>query len=1137
MNRTIARVIVSLSLLVFCISLSSAQGGFGPGGPGSMCWHNYVAETLQEATCLETGIQLQVCSRCNDSITSEIKALGHDYQASGAAATCTSSGHLEYQCKRCSDHYAEDQDPLGHNIVKSVVEPTTVNEGCTLYQCSRCSYNYKEDIVPKIDPSTYFTQLRFSEVMPCNISTYINTDTYNFAGFVEFFNGASYSVNLKDCVLSHYKLSSKGKYSLKWQWQISNDLPIKGSSYDIVWMDETDKTKHAPFKLDADGGYLTLYSGDMLIDSIAYGPLDAHISYGRYGNTVGYMNATPYQENTLAVADRVADRCQIPTFSQKPGVLTSSTTVSLQCATSTAVIYYTLDGTEPSESNGLVYSQPLTVDENTNIRARAYQSGKIPSKIATASYLFEDAKHSKCGGFTVPIVSITIDELYYDDPMYGMFVRGSNGVSGEKSCQMEVANYNHDEWKRPLNFEYIVDGQQVVSQEVEAAIEGGCSRNSAIKSISLKTSKRTGKSQYDYHFFESKPEVFHQTLHLRNGGSGYSCVPFRDGLMQTFAHGMNIDYQAYQPVAYYMNGSYIGMMALNERTNSDYVKANYGYDEDEIDVITVSDQLGISASKGTMEAYDELVSYLNDNDPNSPNYFKGACERMDMDEYLDYQVFQQFIVNGDWPGNNTKIWRLKKNGLFRWILFDTDYGMSLCYQGAQFSSSMNMIEWCQGKNASWANKYEWMVNIFKPLSQNEEFKKRFVTKFLINLQDRFSKENIEAVFDSITSLVSAEYCAYKSTDAVNETSSMRKFALERPANIYKHLTSYVGGKSAVDLKITSNVKASFSLNGETFSSFEGKYIAGYDFDLYVYAPMGYVFDHWEISEEKNLNATQKSEAVGTSFLPGRLSGTLSGAVTLNAVFTKSSSEMPTLVINEVCSSSDAQSGNADDYNSYPDWIELYNYGTKAIDLSGFYLTNSKNDALSTLPLNANEELVIAAGGHKLLWAKGENRLGANYLNFKLDNDKRSTICLSYSDGASEIMVDCVEYETHPTNGSYGRVTDNNEAWTIFDLCSTSLALAATPNKANGSACGLTDVEEALEIPSGISLYPNPAKEYLMIVTNEKVAGYSIYSANGSLLERRLGDVSRISLDGYASGFYVIEVQTADNNYREKFVIQ
>ncbi|MCQ2191371.1 MAG: CotH kinase family protein [Paludibacteraceae bacterium] len=1089
--------------------------------------HNYERTEHKSATCLKTGLDTYVCSRCDASYLDTLAPKGHNYERTEhKSATCLKTGLDTYVCSRCEDSYLDTIPAKGHNYVSKVVEPTLQDSGYTKHTCSRCEDSYIDSIVPKLDIKDYYA-LKLNEVMPCNTSTIINKDDYNFVGYLEIYNPTTHTINLQNCVLTHYKMKSTGEYEEKWVWEIDKSLKVSANGYTLLWMDETTRSGHAPYKLDPDGGYLTLRAEGVLVDSLAYGEADVHVAFGRYGETTGLMEPSPGAENTPVYTNR----CSKPVFSQTPGVLNTSISLVLTSKTEGASIYYTTDGTQPSATNGKLYTAAISVAANANIRAIAYKNGMLPSKITTGSYIFMDAAHSKCNGFTVPIVSITIDKLYYDDSKYGMFVVGSNGVQGEKDCQSEWANYNRD-WKRPLNFEYFVDGKQVVSQEVESAIEGGCSRNEKIKSISLKTSKKTGKSKYDYTFFDCKPNVKHQTLHLRNGGTAFSCIPFRDGLMQTFTHGMNIDYQAYQPVAYYLNGKYIGLMGLNERTNADYVKANYGYEDEEIDLISISDQTGIKASKGDKVAYNELVSYLNDNDPKTTDgYYEEACKRMDMDEYIDYNIFQQFIVNTDWPGNNTKIWRAKDGGRFRWILYDTDFGFGLCGYSWLNSSDRNMIEWCKGYDGSWANQQTWMVDIFKPLSKNPDFKKKFTTKYLINLADRFSEENINHVFDSIIDLVSDEFCASGGDDS--RLSSMRKFALERPKNIYKHLKYYVDGDSVVNFSINSDVDgAVFALNGEKINNFNGKYIAGYDFDIQAYAPAGYKFVGWEISDSSSIKSLATSGAK-EAYVPGTMSGTLKKSVNIWAIFKKCDEALPTLVINEVCASSDSKSANADDYHSYPDWIELYNYGEKDIDLSGFIITNSKNNMVSQLPLNSN--MIIKAGGYKVLWAKGDNSLGAKYLNFKLDNDKPSTIGLSYLNVADQI--DQIKFVSHSTNYSYGRAQDNGEKWKIFTMCLNEDLYSATPGKANGSVCELLSVDEGLALTEEptVRIYPNPVSDVLNIESDETVEAVAIYSMSGSMVINEVGDVNAVNVHSLPKGIYMLETITAGTTQRMKLI--
>lgn len=641
----------------------------------------------------------------------------------------------------------------------------------------------------KDDPN-FIPEVRINEVMPCNLSTVMDMDYYNFSGFLELKSLSSVSQKLKGCVITHYNLKKKGKYSFKWEWEVTENPKWTGS-LTTFWCDEhSSKAGHVPYKLDPDGGYVLISKNGNLIDSLAYGPMTAHISYGRYGDGAGYMRPSMKAENTTAYEDLSDDsRCDEILFSEQGGIKSKSFKLTLKCSTKDAKIYYTTDGKDPDEETGKLYTDTIKISSNTAVRARAYRTDLLPGPISTSSYIYKDDKHASCNGYTLPIVALNCNKDYFYDDQIGIYIVGNNGIQGEKDCS-GYGNYNRD-WKRPVNFEYFVDGKQVVSQEVEASIVGGCSITRDVKSLALKTSKKTGTDRFAYAFFKTKPDVAHKTLHLRNGGTGYVEVPFRDGLNQAFAVNLNVDYQAYQPVAFYLNGKYKHMMALNERTNVDYLVSNYGVDEDKVDIISLSDQLGINVSKGDQTAYDELVNYLSENTPGDPGYFEGACKRMDMDEYIDYQIFEQFICNMDWPGNNTKIWRKRKDGeKFRWILFDTDFGFGLSEFWWLQTPDVDMYDWCRGKITNWGNEKSWMTVIFSNLSKDPAFKKKFYYRYEELLETTFSEDNIRTVFDSIIGLVKDEYCASESKSAKDEASKMRDFALQRPEIVKKQLATH-----------------------------------------------------------------------------------------------------------------------------------------------------------------------------------------------------------------------------------------------------------------------------------------------------------------------------------------------------------
>ena len=77
-----------------------------------------------------------------------------------------------------------------------------------------------------------------------------------------------------------------------------------------------------------------------------------------------------------------------PTFTPAAGTYYEAQTVSIECGTEGASIYYTLDGTDPDESSTL-YSTPLVIDATTTVKAIAIMEGYNSSDIAEATYTIQ----------------------------------------------------------------------------------------------------------------------------------------------------------------------------------------------------------------------------------------------------------------------------------------------------------------------------------------------------------------------------------------------------------------------------------------------------------------------------------------------------------------------------------------------------------------------------------------------------------------------------------------------------------------------------------------------------------------------------------------------------------------------------
>jgi uncharacterized repeat protein (TIGR03803 family) len=62
-----------------------------------------------------------------------------------------------------------------------------------------------------------------------------------------------------------------------------------------------------------------------------------------------------------------------PVFNPAPGAYTSTQTVSMTSATSGTSIRYTTDGSTPTETNGILYSGPVSISSTTTLKAIAYE--------------------------------------------------------------------------------------------------------------------------------------------------------------------------------------------------------------------------------------------------------------------------------------------------------------------------------------------------------------------------------------------------------------------------------------------------------------------------------------------------------------------------------------------------------------------------------------------------------------------------------------------------------------------------------------------------------------------------------------------------------------------------------------------
>lgn len=139
-------------------------------------------------------------------------------------------------------------------------------------------------------------------------------------------------------------------------------------------------------------------------------------------------------------------------------------------------------------------------------------------------------------------------------------------------------------------------------------------------------------------------------------------------------------------------------------------------------------------------------------------------------------------------------------------------------------------------------------------------------------------------------------------------------------------------------------------------------------------------------------------------------------------------ELPTIRINEAMPSN--RSTASDEFGEFDDWLELHNFGTAPIDVSGFHVT----DALtSPTKFMIPPTTVIPAGGFLVIWCDDQPTQGAYHAPFKLGNSGSEHLGLYHNEANGRVLIDTLELPTTPTDLSFGRYPDGTGPTQIFDI--------------------------------------------------------------------------------------------------------
>ncbi|OUV13377.1 MAG: hypothetical protein CBC46_07130 [Verrucomicrobiaceae bacterium TMED86] len=483
-------------------------------------------------------------------------------------------------------------------------------------------------------------------------------------------------------------------------------------AYLLVWASGKDRSVtgselHTNFSLKSGGEYLALVKPDGITIVSEFGPegadypdQDAGVSFGGFGEgqQQGYFStATPGMGNSSGFLGYVKDTM----FSVDRGHFTDSFSLEISSETEGASIRYTTDGATPSESEGILYTGPITVDRTMPVRAIAYLDGLRSTNIDTQTYLFVDDVVTQSSvttqsiwglpgdwsgtspdyGMNPSVASLhaatikddlkTVPSLSLSMPEEDLF--GSNGIYANPLS----SGIN---WERATSLELIdpsrPDGSMNFQIDCGIRIQGGAFRRFDLtkkKSFRLLFKGAYGDTKLRYPLFgDLTTDEFDTLIFRMESNDGYQWdnrtnVQYaRDQFGRRSASDIGIPSSRGRYFHIYLNGVYWGVYNVVERPDVSFGKTHFGAEKEDWDginfgtptndslkdswntLVSLSGEVNSAGSESARTAAYMKVQGLNPDGSNN----EGWADFLNVDNMCDYLLVNWYTGNADWPQRN-----------------------------------------------------------------------------------------------------------------------------------------------------------------------------------------------------------------------------------------------------------------------------------------------------------------------------------------------------------------------------------------------------------------------------------------------------------------------------------------------------
>ena len=446
-------------------------------------------------------------------------------------------------------------------------------------------------------------------------------------------------------------------------------------------------------------------------------------------------------------------------FYPEPFTLTLSAGEGMQ-------IHFTTDGSVPTAASPL-YSAPLMLSGSLYSHRSLYQTPcapddewNPPSEVLRAIVLRAAAfspDGTRCGpvatnsyfiasllGFDplLPAVSLAIAPEALFDPDTGIF-----SLTGfDPGDNFNTGNFNQHgrEWERLAHVEFYEPSGGGFSQPLGLRTHGGNGRRFMQKCLKLYARSEYGDKKIRYPLFDNLPFDNYKRLVLKPFSSSWSDAGLEDFLSQRLAVGLRFSAMATRPVTLFINGEYWGIYFLQESPDERYVEQRY--DVDEADVNVIGSWLGL-VENGSGEGFLDLMRWLEDADLADTSLYRQFCTMIDINEFIDYQLYESFIANADWPANNMRCYQYGA-APWRWLFYDGDAAfINADRDMAGYATYVGADEWPSCSEATLC---------LRQLLRAPDFQQRFLQRMHQLADEHFDYQRTSAMLADVASQIRSE---------------------------------------------------------------------------------------------------------------------------------------------------------------------------------------------------------------------------------------------------------------------------------------------------------------------------------------------------------------------------------------------